>query len=62
MRGAEYLSAPVLEETWTLLDTWVCEEIPAFGSLAGCLKKRAPQWHQIGRVCFHLAENKNEAQ
>ncbi|NOY85222.1 MAG: DEAD/DEAH box helicase, partial [Nitrospirae bacterium] len=24
------------------------------------LKKHAPRWHQVGRVCFHLAENKND--
>jgi len=42
------------------LDLWVCEQIQAFGSLAGVLAKKAPQWHQVGRVCFHLAENKND--
>jgi len=60
MRGAEYLSAPVLEEIWTLLDHWVCEQIQDYDSLAGFLAKNAPQWHQVGRVCFHLAENKND--
>ncbi|NOZ11729.1 MAG: DEAD/DEAH box helicase [Gammaproteobacteria bacterium] len=60
MRGAEYLSAPVLGEIWTLLDGWVCEQIQAYDSLAGFLAKKAPQWHQVGRVCFHMAENKND--
>ncbi len=60
MRGAEYLSTSVLQEIWTLLDRWVCEQIQAFGSLAGFLAEKAPQWHQVGRVCFHLAENKND--
>ena len=60
MRGAEYLSARALQEIWTLLDRWVCEQIHAFGSLAGFLASKAPQWHQVGRVCFHLAENKND--
>lgn len=60
MRGAEYLSDLVLQEIWTLLDRWVCEQIQVFGSLADFLARKAPQWHQVGRVCFHLAENKND--
>lgn len=24
------------------------------------LQLRAPKWHQVGRVCFHLAKNKND--
>ena len=24
------------------------------------LRKRAPRWRQVGRVCFHLAENRND--
>ena len=61
MRGAEYLSALALQEIWILLDHWVCEQVQAFGSLADFLASKAPQWHQVGRVCFHLAENKNDA-
>ena len=60
MRGAEYLSATVLQETWSLLDNWVCEQLQAAGGLGALLEKKAPQWHQLGRVCFHLAENKND--
>ena len=58
MRGAEYLSASVLQEIRSLLDNWVCEQIQTLGGLDALLTKSAPQWHQIGRVCFHLAENK----
>lgn len=60
MRGAEYLSAPVLQSIRALLDSWVCEQIQLAGGLDALLAKRAPQWHQVGRVCFHLAENKND--
>ncbi|MCU7858840.1 MAG: DEAD/DEAH box helicase [Candidatus Thiodiazotropha sp. (ex Lucinoma kastoroae)] len=60
MRGAEYLSAPVLQDIRSLLDNWVCEQIQASGGLDVLLNKWAPQWHQVGRVCFHLAENKND--
>ncbi|MBL1260145.1 MAG: DEAD/DEAH box helicase [Thiotrichaceae bacterium] len=60
MRGAEYLSAEVLQDLRTLLDSWVCETIQKIGGLDDLLAKRAPRWHQVGRVCFHLAENKND--
>ncbi|MBG7601824.1 MAG: DEAD/DEAH box helicase [Gammaproteobacteria bacterium] len=60
MRGAEYLSAPVLQEIRSLLDHWVCEQIESLGGLDDLLASRAPHWHQLGRVCFHLAENKSD--
>ncbi len=60
MRGAEYLSAAVLQDLRDLLDNWICEQIQTFGGLDAFLAKKAPRWHQVGRVCFHLAENKND--
>jgi non-specific serine/threonine protein kinase len=55
-----YLCAEVLQEIWFSLDDWVCGQIRATGGLDALLADRAPQWHQVGRVCFHLAENKND--
>ncbi len=60
MRGAEYLSATVLQTLRATLDRWVCDEIQHSGGLDALLAKKAPRWHQVGRVCFHLAENKND--
>ncbi len=60
MRGAEYLSAEVLQNIRVLLDGWVDEQTQVMGSFDSFLGKYAPQWHQVGRVCFHLAENKND--
>ncbi len=61
MEGAEYLEPRVLEEIWKGLDAWVRAEIRASkAGTAGWLKKHAPLWHQVGRVCFHLAENKRD--
>ncbi|ASJ73832.1 RNA polymerase-associated protein RapA [Granulosicoccus antarcticus IMCC3135] len=61
MPGAEYLSATVLQGLWKALDVWLLDEVtenhPDFNDF---LEKRAPGWHQMGRVCFHLAENKND--
>jgi len=61
MQGGEYLTAEVLQCLWTDLDSWVRKEVSSSGEgLSGWLKKRAPIWHQVGRVCFHLAENKRD--
>ncbi len=58
MRGAEYLSSQTLNSIWFWLDDWICTQIHNQGSLGAFLKRHAPRWHQAGRVCFHLAENK----
>jgi non-specific serine/threonine protein kinase len=61
MKGAEYLSQQVLENLWCEFDDWICEQVSEMGGkLADFLKKKAPQWRQVGRVCFHLAENKQD--
>ena len=61
MQGGEYLSAEVLEGLWVDLDAWVHKEVASSSEgLNGWLKKRATIWHQVGRVCFHLAENKRD--
>ena len=60
MHGGEYLSEDLLQRIWTDLDAWVRARVAAEGGLAALLRARAPRWHQVGRVCFHLAENKND--
>ena len=61
MRGGEYLSEESLQEVWGHLHEWVCETVRATsGGLPAFLRSRAPSWHQVGRVCFHLAENRND--
>ncbi|MGA2255489.1 MAG: DEAD/DEAH box helicase, partial [Thermoguttaceae bacterium] len=63
MQGAEYLSDAVLLDVWNDLDAWARAAIAAGGDgLSGFLKRRAPLWHQVGRVCFHLAENRRNAE
>ena len=58
MCGAEYLTAQTLQALWHWFDDWVCDQIRRDGSLGAFLEPRSPRWHQAGRVCFHLAENK----
>ncbi|NLE39328.1 MAG: ATP-dependent helicase, partial [Pirellulaceae bacterium] len=61
MRGAEYLTISVLQSLWTDLDNWARGEIASRDDgLSGFLKHHAPLWHQVGRVCFHLAENRRD--
>ena len=61
MLGGEYLGLPVLGALWADLDAWVRNEIARTGDgLAAWLGKHAPPWRQVGRVCFHLAENKRD--
>ncbi len=61
MQGAEYLSPAALVGVWEDLDAWVHQQVAAEGEgLSGFLKRRAPLWHEVGRVCFHLAENRRD--
>ena len=60
MHGGEYLSEGTLLRIWERLDDWVRETVTSAGGLAAFLQGRAPKWHQVGRVCFHLAENRND--
>lgn len=59
MRGGEYLSAAVLGQLWQDLDALVRAQIAAHPQGAGAwLQASHPLWRMVGRVTFHLAENK----
>ena len=59
MRGGEYLNAEVLARLWRSLDELVRVEIAKHPEGAGAwLKASHPLWRMVGRVTFHLAENK----
>ena len=61
MRGAEYLRPETLSQWWKKLDEYVRAEIAAQeGGLAAWLRRRGSLWCRVGRVCFHLAENKRD--
>lgn len=63
MQGGEYLNEEVIAMLWGDLDRWVQKELETSGvSLTNWLKEYAPLWHQVGRVCFHLAENKGDSE
>lgn len=55
----EYLSPGHLQELWNVFDTYT--QVAASGhdeGLAGLLRSLDENWNLIGRVTFHLAENK----
>ena len=57
--GAEYLGESLLSRIWEGMQAEVAalaREHPE--GLEGWLKQRHSQWHLVGRVTFHLAENK----
>ena len=59
--GAEYLGVGVFLRLWHDLDHYMREELASSGlGLGDWLGQHAPLWRQVGRVCFHLAENKRD--
>ncbi|MFT7389118.1 MAG: superfamily II DNA or RNA helicase [Candidatus Endobugula sp.] len=61
MMGAEYLCMLTFKDAWEQLDGYLCQQANHHAlSLREFLKQYAPQWHQLGRVCLHLAENKQD--
>ena len=61
MRGLEYLTAEVLAAWWEELDALVRGEARGHPEgLAGYLREKNPLWRLVGRVTFHLAENKRD--
>ena len=61
MTGLEYLTPDVLAIWWNDLDALVRGEIAKHpGGAQGYLRERNPQWRFVGRVTFHLAENRRD--
>ena len=61
MPGAEYLSTALLALIWVSFDAWCRERISSNAEgVAGFFKQYLPDWQQVGRVCFNLAENKQD--
>ena len=61
MRGLEYLSAECLAAWWSELDGVVRDKVRESGrSVQDYLRDLNPLWRTVGRVTFHLAENKHD--
>ena len=61
MTGLEYLTPDVLADWWHALDKLTRAEIARHKAGAQAyLRERNPEWRFVGRVTFHLAENKRD--
>ena len=61
LRGIEYLRSDVLIALWQSLDDRLREELGSFsGTVQDYLNHYNPRWNLVGRICFHLAENKKD--
>src|SRR5207247_299460 len=59
MKGLEYLNGAVLARSWDELEVHTLSRIArTAGGAAAYLKDCNPTWNAVGRVTFHLAENK----
>jgi hypothetical protein len=62
MKGLEYLDTPALDGCWDELDRFARERIATTaGGVQAYLKGLNPVWNVVGRVTFHLAENKRNS-
>jgi non-specific serine/threonine protein kinase len=57
MPGGEYLSQAALSSVWDGLCAWVAKSLKG-RSISEFFQERAPAWRRVGRLTFHLAENK----
>jgi superfamily II DNA or RNA helicase len=61
LAGAEYVDAARLQRWWADLEAFFREEIRRHrGSVQSYLQARNAVWNLVGRVYFHLAENKHD--
>ena len=61
MTGAEYLTAETLVAAWSAIVGEIQGDIASFtGSVQEYLASKSPLWNLVGRVHFHLAENKRD--
>jgi SNF2 family DNA or RNA helicase len=61
MRGAEFLTPALLLELWNETGQALALEAASFKEgIKGYLEEQNSVWHVVGRVCFHLAENKRD--
>jgi non-specific serine/threonine protein kinase len=63
IRGSEFITPEVLADWWTGLDALVRMEIRnTQGGAEAFLRSKNPAWRMVGRVTFHLAENKRDTE
>lgn len=61
MPGAEYLAPAALSALWEAIgQAFVAEQAESGATLQTFLKWLHPAWHVVGRVHFHLTENRKD--
>jgi len=59
MKGGEYLKVELLGALWREMESYFRSDLKDFkNGLKAYIADEYPTWHTVGRVCFHLAENK----
>jgi len=62
MIGGEYINSRLMATFWSALHTSFATAIEQFsGSVAGFIHHYSPNSHLLGRIYFHLVENKDES-
>ena len=56
-KGSEYIDSECLGKAWQAIDAALKSNLKDFG-VENYFKKCHPNWSMVGKVCFHLAENK----
>lgn len=59
MRGGERLTLDLLSVVWRDLGALAEAQVDRAGGAGEWLHATAPAWHGVGRVCLHVAENKD---
>lgn len=63
IRGIEYLNQEMAEAIWQNLTKALIDEIKPFdGKVTNYFSAFHAAWNTVGRICFHLAENKTDLQ
>jgi superfamily II DNA or RNA helicase len=62
MRGVEYLNQDILHIIWQRLNKALAEELVSYANVEAYLAAYHSAWNTVGRVCFHLAENKENTE
>ena len=61
MQGAEFITPALLLDLWSEIGQALTLEAASFKEgVKGYLEKQNSAWNVVGRVCFHLAENKRD--
>ncbi len=61
MQGAELVTAALLGDLWSDIGEALAAEAARYeDGVQGYLKNQSSVWNVVGRVCFHLAENKRD--